>query len=358
MGLDNSGGATPLTATAGPGVGAGTFVINGGGFDINIGTGAISVSYDGETFTGNLAAPSPGAFSTTVLTGGTTGHTITLQYKQSTAPAYGSPGLAWDVAGASFDFVASGTAATVSNIAGPTATAGTYTFTSSTGSTLTLTGPGGTQTINVADTAAGTTQTLTFGTLGISFDLVANGLGNFSKASAIGNLVQAGNNTIVVNAGGGGGAGGTVTTGAGSSATFQVGANSGDSLGVSFSDARTSAAGYGSLATSITGFSSATGSGNGIITAASTLISSVDVALNYVSTTRGNFGAVQNRLEHTIASLGVSSENLSASASRIKDLDVAAEMVTFTKTQILQQAGTAILAQANQAPRGILSLLR
>jgi len=84
----------------------------------------------------------------------------------------------------------------------------------------------------------------------------------------------------------------------------------------------------------------------------------VDTALNYVSTTRGNFGAVQNRMEHTIASLGVSSENLSASESRIKDLDVAAEMVTFTKTQILQQAGTAILAQANQAPQSVLSLLK
>ena len=66
----------------------------------------------------------------------------------------------------------------------------------------------------------------------------------------------------------------------------------------------------------------------------------------------------QNRLEHTIASISVASENLTASESRIKDLDVAAEMVTFTKTQILQQAGTAILAQANQAPQNILTLLK
>ncbi len=66
-----------------------------------------------------------------------------------------------------------------------------------------------------------------------------------------------------------------------------------------------------------------------------------------MSTVRGNLGAVQNRLEHTTASISVASENLYASMSRIKDLDVASEMVNFTKTQILQQAGTAILAQAN-----------
>ena len=84
----------------------------------------------------------------------------------------------------------------------------------------------------------------------------------------------------------------------------------------------------------------------------------VDTAIGYVSTTRGNLGAVQNRLEHTTAAISVASENLNASMSRIRDLDVASEMVNFTKTQILQQAGTAILAQANSAPQNILTLLR
>ena len=87
-------------------------------------------------------------------------------------------------------------------------------------------------------------------------------------------------------------------------------------------------------------------------------ISTVDTAIASVSKQRADFGAAQNALEHTVASLGVAAENFSASESRIRDLDVAAEMVNFTKTQIMQQAGTAILAQANQAPQGILALLR
>jgi flagellin len=87
-------------------------------------------------------------------------------------------------------------------------------------------------------------------------------------------------------------------------------------------------------------------------------IDKIDVAIKAVSTQRSALGASQNRLEHTIANLNVASENLSASESRIRDLDVAAEMVKFTKTQVLQQAGTAILAQANQSGQGVLSLLR
>ena len=110
----------------------------------------------------------------------------------------------------------------------------------------------------------------------------------------------------------------------------------------------------------IDAFASATASngGAGVVAAAQALITAPDTAIRYVPTTRGNLGAVQNRLEHTTASISVASENLNASMSRIKDLDVASEMVNFTKTQILQQAGTAILAQANSAPQNILSLLR
>jgi flagellin len=67
---------------------------------------------------------------------------------------------------------------------------------------------------------------------------------------------------------------------------------------------------------------------------------------------------VQNRFEHTINNLNVAVENLSASESRIRDTDMAAEMMNFTRSQILSQAGTAMLAQANQAPQGVLSLLR
>ena len=73
---------------------------------------------------------------------------------------------------------------------------------------------------------------------------------------------------------------------------------------------------------------------------------------------RGELGAAQNRFEHTINNLNVAVENLSASESRIRDTDMAQEMVNFTRSQILSQAGTAMLAQANQAPQGVLSLLR
>jgi flagellin len=84
----------------------------------------------------------------------------------------------------------------------------------------------------------------------------------------------------------------------------------------------------------------------------------VQTAVTDVSAQRANLGAVQNRFEHTINSLNVAIENLSASESRIRDTDMAEEMVSFTRSQILSQAGTAMLAQANQAPQGVLQLLR
>ena len=77
-----------------------------------------------------------------------------------------------------------------------------------------------------------------------------------------------------------------------------------------------------------------------------------------MSTVRANFGAVQNRLEHRLNNLATYQENLTASESRIRDVDMAKEMTSFTKLNILQQAGTSMLAQANQAPQNVLSLLR
>jgi flagellin len=87
-------------------------------------------------------------------------------------------------------------------------------------------------------------------------------------------------------------------------------------------------------------------------------LATLDTAIGNVSTVRANLGAVQNRLEHTVSNLGVAIENLTASESRIRDVDMAAEMVNYTRNSILSQAGTAMLAQANQVPQGILSLLR
>jgi flagellin len=87
-------------------------------------------------------------------------------------------------------------------------------------------------------------------------------------------------------------------------------------------------------------------------------IASIDTAIANVASTRGTFGAVQNRMEHTIANLAIYQENLQASESRIRDVDMAAETVQLTKYQILQQAGTAMLAQANVTPQAVLQLLQ
>jgi len=90
----------------------------------------------------------------------------------------------------------------------------------------------------------------------------------------------------------------------------------------------------------------------------SAMISSIDAAISTVSTSRSSLGAIQNRLEHTVKSLGVAVENLSASRSRIRDADIADETSRLVTTQILMQAGTAVLSQANSASQSVLSLLR
>ncbi|ABB15288.1 flagellin [Carboxydothermus hydrogenoformans] len=129
--------------------------------------------------------------------------------------------------------------------------------------------------------------------------------------------------------------------------TLQVGANAGQVIAFTIDNAGTASLGLSSADLAINDNASA-----------SAFISKVDSALQKVSTYRANLGSIQNRLEHTIANLGIASENLSASESRIRDVDMAAEMMNFTKNQILQQAGVAILAQANQAPQAVLQLLR
>jgi flagellin len=124
--------------------------------------------------------------------------------------------------------------------------------------------------------------------------------------------------------------------------TFQVGANDTDAVGVS-----TISLGA-SIGASVFALSSA----------ANTDLQEIDDAINAVSQQRSTFGAVQNRFEHLMNGLSVYRENLVASESRIRDVDMAEEMVTMTKYQILQQAGTSMLAQANQLPQSVLSLLR
>jgi flagellin len=92
--------------------------------------------------------------------------------------------------------------------------------------------------------------------------------------------------------------------------------------------------------------------------AADAAITTIQNAIDDVSTERSNYGAVQNRLEHTINNLNTASENLTASESRIRDVDMAKEMMQFTKNNILSQAAQSMLAQANQQPQGVLQLLR
>jgi flagellin len=138
--------------------------------------------------------------------------------------------------------------------------------------------------------------------------------------------------------------------------TFQVGANTAtaDQIGV---DLGATAFGSGST---LVGFDS-TGLGLNsldLTSAGTAAIAAMDVAIKGVSTARATLGAYQNRFEHTINNINVAIENLSASESRIRDTDMAQEMVSFTRSQILTQAGTSMLAQANQAPQNVLSLLR
>lgn len=97
---------------------------------------------------------------------------------------------------------------------------------------------------------------------------------------------------------------------------------------------------------------------NGATSGADAAINAIDAAIKSVSSERSKLGAVQNRFDHTINNLNVAVENLSASESRIRDTDMAQEMVAFTRSQILSQAGTAMLAQAKSLPQGVLQLLQ
>lgn len=134
--------------------------------------------------------------------------------------------------------------------------------------------------------------------------------------------------------------------------SFQVGAGGGTDNQITLDLTTTDIGAIGTAISALatTGFSDAT------VAAAS--ITAIDANITSVSASRSNLGAVQNRLESAINSLNVGRENLTAAESRIRDVDMAAEMVKFTKANILSQAGTAMLAQANQSSQGVLSLLR
>ncbi|MBE5963194.1 MAG: flagellin [Lachnospiraceae bacterium] len=130
--------------------------------------------------------------------------------------------------------------------------------------------------------------------------------------------------------------------------SLQVGANAGQTINFSIKAMDSQALGVTSVADGIK-----TKTASGI----SKLISTVNTALNKVSTQRSALGALQNRLEHTITNADNTSENLQAAESRIRDVDMASEMVKYSKNNILQQAAQSMLAQANQSTQGVLSIL-
>lgn len=158
---------------------------------------------------------------------------------------------------------------------------------------------------------------------------------------------------------------------------MQVGANNGQLMSLNISDMRSAALQIAGTANTSQGvvanarFTTANTVSNGTdvtltqgsldvstVETASAAIEVIDKAITSVSAERSKLGAFQNRLEHTINNLGASSENLTAAESRIRDVDMAAEMMEFTKQNILAQAGTAMLAQANQRPQQVLQLLQ
>jgi len=137
----------------------------------------------------------------------------------------------------------------------------------------------------------------------------------------------------------------TITVDSNGGLNMQIGANEGQDMYVSVGDMRAAALGVNQLDLSTAD-------------KAKSAITTINDAITSVSTERASLGAVQNRLEHSIKNLDTSAENLQAAESRIRDVDMAKEMMEFTKNNILQQAAQAMLAQAQQSPQGVLQLLR
>ncbi|MDQ8734019.1 flagellin [Paenibacillus sp. LHD-38] len=180
--------------------------------------------------------------------------------------------------------------------------------------------------LTVDGAAAGTAAQIN----GLSFEVTTNGVRKEAASNVLSNFAE-GTKAKDVRSDG--------------SAAFQIGSNTGQTMNLSVEDMRASTLGVNNLQI-------------GTQSQASTAIKVVDQAIQKVSSERSKLGAVQNRLEHTINNLNTSSENLTAAESRVRDTDMAKEMMAQTKNNILAQAAQAMLAQANQQPQGVLQLLR
>ena len=282
----------------------------------------------------------------------------------------GSFGTTYSTATSGQNVNSSGTATTVGNPSVPAAAYGAYDFTISkvNGSSTTPNGAnigaGGTA-ITVSVPAAGATATpadvaKAFNDA-VSQALKDNGyqgteLSMQSNTDRFGNATYkiggSGDFTLtdgsagaLAGAAGTAGLGLTLTASAtsGNNGNFQVGANAKENISIQIGAVSSSALGT---------------AGIDLNNNASGAITTIDKALRSVSDSRASLGAVQNRFEHTINNLNVAVENLSASESRIRDTDMAQEMVSYTRSQILTQAGTSMLSQANQSAQNVLSLLR
>lgn len=299
--------------------------------------------------------------------------------------------------------VGTGTVAATSALSGSNSTPGVYSF-----SVATQVAAGGSYTIDgneilvvddadaadyTAEIAAGTVilagadaneqATNLIAAINANAALSTTGTGNYTAAAGTGSAITLTQTTANTTAP-------VITTNAQAgatgefSATLQIGANQGQNLRITIADMRSQILGIssttaGSGATGVDAnvigalFSEGTGNELSDVSttgtaeyaldvstheSASAAITVLDQAIKTVSSERSKLGAVQNRLEHTINNLGAASENLTAAESRIRDVDMAKEMMEFTKNNILTQAAQAMLAQANQQPQGVLQLLR
>jgi flagellin len=186
--------------------------------------------------------------------------------------------------------------------------------------TMTITTGNGSETVYFAKPTAGNTQDVSFASMGLTVKV--NDSANSSMDGAL--ISKAAGNSV-----------------------FQVGAknDSDNQIGISLGNATTTAMGINAISL---------GSSAG----AQSALTSIDTAISRLNNTRGDIGASMNRLSYAAANLSSTIENVTAAESTIRDVDMADEMTSFTKNQILLQAGTAMLAQANQAPQGVLSLLK
>jgi flagellin len=247
------------------------------------------------------------------------------------------------------DVLTSGNGATVTTVDVSGAAAGrTFKFTAAGAAGITLTDQttGQAHTITaIATLTTGQAATLNFGALGVKVTLTGSGA-SYTGANAVADLTAAADDTIV-------------TATSGGAASLQSGANAGDVTTVTFADVRLNGGGNAnlqSLYTAIGTFATA-GGASATQANASALITSIDTALDFLSTERAKLGAAQNRLEYSISSVTSQAGNLEASNSRIRDVDVAAESGAMARSNVLMQAGVSVLSQANQIPQLALKLL-